>query len=93
MAVLKIRDAEGNMVPVPCFKGDKGDKGDPGVPGPKGDPGQAGAPGDKGDPGSDGKDGKSAYQYAKEVGFAGTEEEFASKLAEDVASVQIVRWF
>lgn len=31
--------------------------------------------------GKDGADGKSAYAYAQEAGFAGTEEEFAEKLA------------
>lgn len=74
MAVLKIRDAEGNMVPVPCLKGDKGDPGEPG------DPGIPGQPGEKGDPG------KSAYQYAQDGGFTGTEEEFAAKLAIDTYS-------
>jgi hypothetical protein len=86
MAVLKIRDAEGNMVPIPCLKGDKGDPGDQG---PKGDKGDTGAPGSKGDPG---QDGKSAYQYAQDGGYTGTEEEFAQKLAEEISSVQIVRW-
>lgn len=33
--------------------------------------------------GSDGKDGKSAYELAKEGGYAGTEEEFAAKLADE----------
>ena len=28
MAILKIRDAEGNVIDVPSLKGDKGDKGD-----------------------------------------------------------------
>lgn len=28
MAILKIRDAEGNVQEIPCIKGDKGDKGD-----------------------------------------------------------------
>lgn len=35
----------------------------------------------KGDPG---KDGKSAYQYAVDGGYTGTEEEFAAKLAEEI---------
>ena len=33
--------------------------------------------------GRDGADGKSAYQYAKDGGFEGTEEEFAEKMAAD----------
>ena len=39
-----------------------------------------------------GADGKSAYQYAQDGGYTGTEEEFAAKLAEEISSVQIVRW-
>lgn len=31
--------------------------------------------------GKDGKDGKSAYEYAKDGGYTGTEEDFAEKLA------------
>ncbi|MBQ4102294.1 MAG: collagen-like protein, partial [Oscillospiraceae bacterium] len=76
-------------------KGEKGDKGDPGAKGDKGDPGEQGEQGiqgekgDKGDPGVQGEQGaagvagKSAYETAKDGGFAGTEEEFAVKLAED----------
>lgn len=40
--------------------------------------------GEKGADGADGADGKSAYQYAVEGGFTGTEEEFAAKLAEEM---------
>lgn len=36
--------------------------------------------------GDNGSDGRSAYQYAVDGGYTGTEEEFARKLAEDVAS-------
>ena len=52
----------------------KGDKGD------KGDTGSAGAAG---------KDGKSAYQYAQDGGYTGTETEFAKKLASGVLIVTI----
>lgn len=34
--------------------------------------------------GEDGKDGKSAYQYAKESGYNGTEQAFSQKLAQDI---------
>ena len=34
----------------------------------------------------EGKDGKSAYAYAVEGGYTGTEEEFAAKLAEETYS-------
>ena len=79
-------------------KGDKGDtgatgetgpKGDTGATGPKGDTGATGAQGpkgekgDKGDTGAAGADGKSAYAYAVEGGYTGTEAEFAAKLAEE----------
>ena len=53
-------------------RGDKGDKGD------KGDTGETGATG------AAGAAGKSAYQYAVEGGYTGTEEEFAAKLAEEM---------
>lgn len=41
--------------------------------------------GDKGDKGDKGSGGKSAYQYAQDGGYTGTEAEFAAKLAEDVS--------
>lgn len=62
-------------------KGDKGDPGADGTPGPQGAPGVAGSKGDKGDPG------KSAYEYAKDGGYTGTESEFTAKLAADTVSV------
>lgn len=43
--------------------------------------GPAGADGAPGSDGAQGADGKSAYQYAQEGGYTGTEEEFAEKLA------------
>ena len=67
-------------------KGDKGDKGADGAPGAKGDPGEkgdTGPQGPKGDTGSAGANGKSAYQYAVEGGYTGTEAEFAEKLAQE----------
>ena len=42
-----------------------------------------GEKGDKGDPGADGAAGKSAYQYAQDGGYTGTETEFAEKLAQE----------
>lgn len=56
-------------------RGDKGDKGD------KGDAGDIGPAGPKGDTGATGADGKSAYSYAQDGGYTGTEAEFAAKLA------------
>ena len=74
-------------------KGDTGQAGATGAQGPKGDKGDAftysdftaeqlaALKGDKGDKGEKGADGKSAYAYAVEGGFTGTEAEFAAKLA------------
>ena len=53
-------------------RGDKGDKGD------KGDTGETGATG------ATGADGKSAYEYAQDGGYTGTEAEFAEKLAQEM---------
>ena len=67
--------------------GPQGPKGDTGATGPKGETGPTGATGaqgpkgDTGDTGPAGTDGKSAYQYAVEGGYTGTEAAFAAKLA------------
>lgn len=45
--------------------------------------------GDKGETGATGADGKSAYQYAQEGGYTGTETEFAKKLASGALIVTI----
>ena len=52
-------------------RGDKGEKGD------KGDTGETGATG------AAGAAGKSAYEYAQDGGYTGTEEQFAAKLAKE----------
>ena len=39
--------------------------------------------GEKGQDGKDGKDGKSAYEYAKDGGYTGSESDFAKKLAQE----------
>ena len=64
-------------------QGSKGEKGDTGPRGPQGEQGPQGDTGPKGDTGSTGADGKTAYQYAQEGGYTGTETEFAEKLAEE----------
>ena len=79
-------------------KGEKGDTGPQGPVGPQGPQGAAGPQGPKGDTGDTGlqgptgatgaqgpagTDGKSAYQYAQDGGYTGTEEEFAEKLANE----------
>lgn len=50
---------------------------------PAGPKGETGETGPQGDPGADGK---SAYQYAQDGGYTGTEEDFAKKLATDLPS-------
>lgn len=45
--------------------------------------------GNKGDTGSAGANGKSAYQYAQEGGYTGTETEFAEKLASEALIVHV----
>ena len=47
----------------------------------RGEKGETGARGEKGDTGATGADGKSAYSYAQDGGYIGTEAEFAAKLA------------
>ena len=77
------------------IKGPKGETGTAGSKGDKGDKGDAftysdftagqlaSLKGDKGEKGDKGADGKSAYQYAMEGGYTGTEAEFAEKLAQE----------
>ena len=65
-------------------QGPKGDKGDTGATGPQGIQGVQGPQGEQGPAGADGK---SAYQYAVEGGYTGTETEFAAKLAEDIPAI------
>ena len=67
-------------------KGPKGDTGPQGPQGPKGDTGaqgETGPQGQKGDTGAAGADGKSAYQYAQDGGYTGTETEFTEKLSQE----------
>ena len=49
----------------------------------RGDKGDTGAKGEKGDTGATGAAGKSAYSYAQDGGYTGTEAEFAAKLAQE----------
>ena len=64
-------------------KGADGANGKDGEKGDKGEPGEKGAPGEKGTPGADGK---SAYQYAQDGGYTGTEADFMAKLAQEILS-------
>lgn len=51
------------------------------VIGPKGDTGDAGPQGVQGIPGPQGEEGRTAYQYAVDAGYTGTEGEFSQALA------------
>lgn len=59
----------------------KPSRGETGLQGPVGPAGPVGPQGPQGEKGADGK---SAYQYAQESGYTGTETEFAAKLAEEM---------
>lgn len=63
------------------FDGAQGPAGPAGPVGPKGEQG------DKGDPGPAGSDGKSAYAYAVEGGYTGTEAEFSARMAAEIPTV------
>ena len=63
------------------FTGPTGPKGEIGPQGPQGEIGPQGPKGDTGATGATGADGKSAYSYAQDGGYTGTEVEFAAKLA------------
>lgn len=63
------------------IQGPQGEQGVQGEQGIQGEPGPQGVPGEQGPQGEAGSDGKSAYQYAKDGGYAGTEEAFAEELA------------
>lgn len=67
----------------------KPSRGETGLQGPVGPVGPQGPQGEKGDPGAkgkDGADGKSAYQYAQDGGYTGSETDFATKLAQGILS-------
>lgn len=77
-------------------KGDKGDTGPQGIQGPtgeqgpkgdKGDTGSQGTQGPAGKDGTNGSDGKSAYQYAQDGGFIGSESDFV-KILNNIISKQ-----
>ena len=64
-------------------QGETGPAGPVGASGKDGEKGDKGAPGEKGPPGVDGK---SAYQYAQDGGYTGTETDFVVKLAQEILS-------
>lgn len=66
------------------IQGPQGETGPQGPQGPQGEKGDTGAQGPQGETGPAGADGKSAYAYAVDGGYTGTQEEFAAKLAEEM---------
>ena len=64
-------------------RGDTGATGPQGIQGIQGPQGEKGDKGDTGATGAAGADGKSAYAYAQDGGYTGTETEFAEKMAEE----------
>lgn len=64
-------------------KGDTGERGATGATGPQGIQGPKGETGEMGPQGPSGANGKSAYSYAVDGGYTGTEADFAEKLAEE----------
>lgn len=68
-------------------KGDTGATGPQGIQGPvgpQGPQGEQGPQGIQGETGPTGADGKSAYRYAQDGGYIGTEAEFVAKLAQEM---------
>lgn len=68
-------------------KGDKGDKGDQGEQGIQGERGEQGIQGIQGVQGEQGETGKSAYAYALDGGFVGTEQEFTDALNGNIKGI------
>ena len=89
-AALAQAKASGDFDGPQGPEGPQGPQGETGATGPQGPQGEVGPTGPQGeqgpqgDSGAPGTDGKSAYQYAVEGGYTGTEEEFAAKLAQEM---------
>ena len=82
----KLSDSNGKLRYNGSDVGLKGDKGDPFTYSDFTTEQLAALKGKKGDKGEPGKDGKSAYQYAQDGGYTGTETEFSEKLAQEQLS-------
>lgn len=76
--VKRFEDLEQRIEYLEQYGGGSGGSGGPGPAGPQGEPGKDGKDGKDGEPG------KSAYQYAQDGGYTGTEAEFAQKLAQEI---------
>lgn len=80
--IVSITLTDGSVYNFEVQNGSRGSEG------PKGSTGPAGPKGDTGDTGPAGNDGKSAYAYAKEHGFSGSESEFGERMAADLSRVR-----
>ncbi len=86
LAILRMKDVNGNWVEIPAIVGTPGKDGEDGYTPQKGvdyfdgTNGKDGSDGKDGVDGKNGSDGKSAYQYAQDGGFTGTEAEFMALL-------------
>ena len=78
--IVTVTKTDGTTSTFSVRNGSKGSTGPAGADGKDGADGQDGADGAAGPAGADGK---SAYQYAKDGGYTGTEAEFAAKLASE----------
>ena len=79
---LAIVDASGTKT-IDILNGKEGPQGIQGIQGEKGEQGEKGAAG------KDGTDGKSAYEFAQDGGYLGTETDFAKILANSINNQNI----
>ena len=79
--VITVTKTDGTSSAFAVRNGSRGSTGPAGADGKDGTNGKDGADGAAGPAGADGK---SAYQYAQDGGYTGTEEEFAAKLAAEI---------
>lgn len=75
--------AEGKQGPQ-GIQGEPGPKGDTGAQGEQGERGLQGEQGPNGQDGKDGANGKSAFEYAQDGGYTGTETEFTELLTNTI---------
>lgn len=77
---LTITFDDGSKYTTTSIRGEPGPQGDVGPAGPQG---EAGPEGPAGPQGPQGEAGKTAFAYAQDGGYTGSEEEFSAKLAEE----------
>lgn len=87
--VVTVTKTNGEKSTFEVRNGSKGSTGEKGADGYTPQKGVDYFDGKDGQDGKNGIDGKTAYQYALDGGYAGTEEEFAQKLAEEIGGVEI----